>query len=188
MLFIKLEELRSDPELKEKIIDYIQDDMIFLYPTDTIYGLGCNANSVSTVRKIRNLKGTGHPFSIIAPSVDWIKENFIVKFPEYLDRLPGPYTLIVNKKDPNFMPWVSENGSMGVRIPHHHFTKFVQKGGVPFVTTSANISGYPHIKNVNELPDSLLKSVDVIVDADSLHNPPSIIIDLTGSEPMIIRG
>lgn len=187
MLIIKFEEMRDDPELREKITKNIKDGLIFVYPTDTIYGLGCDALIPEAVKKIREIKRTEHPFSVIAPSIAWIRENLVVKHPKYLENLPGPYTLVFEKKDPDFLKWVSHTSTLGVRIPNHHFTKFVQQAGLPFLTTSVNLTGQPPVHTIKEIPEAILNHVDVVIDAGLLKNPPSRIIDLTGKEPLVLR-
>ena len=75
-------------------------EKIYVYPTDTIYGIGCDATNDKLVLKIRSIKKRDEkPFSIIAPSKDWIKNNFEIIHPEYLDKLPGPYTLVMKPKN-----------------------------------------------------------------------------------------
>ena len=187
MLLVKFEDVREDPTLRDKISKAVHDGRIFVYPTDTIYGLGCDAMQPRPVKKIRDIKQTDHPFSVIAPGLDWIKENLVVRHPKYLEKLPGPITLIFEKKDPDFLRWVSLSDTLGVRIPNHHFTKFIQKTGAPFVTTSVNISGHPPVKRINDIPEPILDRIDVVIDAGPLTNPPSTVVDLTGDKPRIIR-
>ena len=81
-----------------KYVDEILNGKIFVYPTDTIYGLGCNALDGASVNKIKKMKGRDKdkPISVIAPSIDWIRENCIVDF-DLHKYLPGPYTLILKK-------------------------------------------------------------------------------------------
>ena len=86
---------------KQEIIDSITEGKIFIYPTDTIYGIGCNAQDAEAVSEIRSIKSRAqNPFSVIAPSVEWIKENCVVEkeAEAWLKKLPGPYTLIFKLK------------------------------------------------------------------------------------------
>ena len=76
---------------------------VFIYPTDTIYGIGCDATNDKLVEKIREIKQRENkPFSIIAPSVQWILDNFNVNVRLIDKYLPGPYTLLLEKKQKNF--------------------------------------------------------------------------------------
>jgi L-threonylcarbamoyladenylate synthase len=187
MLVVKLDELR-DAELRLRVISEMAKGSVFIYPTDTIYGLGCNALSLEAVEMIRQIKGTGNPFSVIAPSMEWIEENLVVKFPGYLKKmLPGPYTLIMEKKDPAFLKEASPTSTLGVRVPDHDIVTLVGEAGVPFVTTSVNISGYPYTRRIKDTPEEILEGVDVIIDSGPISGKPSRIMDLTGEKPAEIE-
>ncbi len=149
----------------EEIIEAIQNGSIFIYPTDTIYGLGCNANLDSSVKKIRVIKGRDtKPFSIIAPSKNWIIENNEVNEKDLLKYLPGPYTLFVKSKGKTVSSEVNpNNGTLGVRIPKHWFTEIIAKAQVPFVTTSVNLSGEKHMETLSDVPKEIFEKVDYIV-------------------------
>ena len=86
-------------EIKDSLISELIKS-IFIYPTDTIYGIGCNAEESKLVEKIREIKNRDKkPFSIIAPSIKWILENCETTEKEISKYLPGPYTLILKKKN-----------------------------------------------------------------------------------------
>lgn len=188
MLLVKFSDIREDFDLREKVAKAMHDGKIFVYPTDTIYGLGCDAMQPARVRRIREIKQTDHPFSVIAPSMGWIRENFDVRHEDYFKKFPGPVTLILRKKDPDFLRWVSDSDSLGVRIPNHHFTKFLQREGMPFVTTSVNVTGQGHISRIGDINEKMISRIDVVIDAGILSNPPSSIYDLSGPKPVVIRG
>lgn len=158
---------------------------IFIYPRDTIYGLGCDATNKEAVEKIKNIKARDRdkPLSIIAPSLDWIKENLIIE--EDLDiseYLPGPYTLILKKKNKDFLNHISTNDSIGVRIPKHEITKHIQDSGVPFVTTSVNLSGEPFAINLDDIKQELKEQIDYVIGSkEDLSGKPSTLI-INGKE------
>jgi len=158
------------------LIEKIKQGKIFIYPTDTIYGLGCNALNEKSVEKIKSIKKRENkPLSVVAPSIEWIKKHCIidVNLGKYL---PGPYTLILKKKNKNFLKHVSDTDSLGVRIPDCDFTGFIQKAGVPFITTSVNLSGEPPITKISDVPDGIKEKVDVIIDLGPLTGRPSTLI------------
>lgn len=149
---------------------------IFIYPTDTIYGIGCNALNKASVEKIREIKKRDKkPFSVIAPSFSWISENCIIDL-DIKKYLPGPYTIILKKKDRNFLPWISETETIGVRIPNNEFTKKIQEAGVPFVTTSVNISGENPANKIEEISNEMLEQVDFVFNSGGLSGKPSTLI------------
>ena len=162
-------------ELKTKILA----GKIFIYPTDTIYGLGCNALDDQAVNKIREIKQRDNkPLSIIAPSTNWILEHFITTLEEIKKYLPGPYTLLLKKKNSDFLNWISNNDRIGIRIPDHEFTKKLQEIGIPFVTTSVNLAGEPFARSIKEIKKEILSKVDEIIDIGELNGQPSkLIID-----------
>jgi L-threonylcarbamoyladenylate synthase len=167
---------------KDEIVAAIKAGDIFIYPTDTIYGIGCDATNNDSVKKIRELKQREEkPFSIIAPGKDWILELCDVKDLEKLDLLPGPYTLILKwKRESPIAGQVNPNdGTIGVRIPDHWFTKIVGEARVPFVTTSVNISGEKHMESIEEVPEEILSQVDWIVYEGVKKGESSAKINLT---------
>jgi L-threonylcarbamoyladenylate synthase len=166
----------------QEIISKILQGKIFIYPTDTIYGLGCNAENIESVNKIKQIKqrDANKPLSVIAPSINWIEENLIVDI-DLSKYLPGPYTLILKKKNKNFLSHVSSTGSLGIRIPDCDFTKIIQKSGVPFITTSVNLSGEPFITQISNVPESIKNKVNIIIDAGELNGKPSILV-INGQE------
>jgi L-threonylcarbamoyladenylate synthase len=158
--------------------DDILSGKIFIYPTDTIYGIGCDATNVKGVEKIREIKKRdAKPLSVIAPSFTWIENNFIIDF-DIKKYLPGPYTLLLKKKDIDFLKHVSENDRVGVRIPKNDFCFLVQESGVPFVITSVNLSGEPFAKSISEIKKEIIDSVDCVIDIGELNrNLSTLIID-----------
>lgn len=159
-------------------IEDIKNGAIFIYPTDTIYGLGCDATNLESVSLIKKIKyrEKDKPMSVIAPSIEWIKENLIVDDALLEKYLPGPYTLILKKKNPEFLKEVSSNDSLGVRIPDCEFTKLVEKSQRPFITTSVNFAGEPFAIKISDIPKDILDMVDIIIGVGVLDGRPSTLI------------
>jgi len=179
-------------KIKEKqIVKAIKQGKIIVYPTDTIYGMGCDALNKDSVIKLRMIKQRNEdkPFSIIAQSKQWIYKNFEVN-KAYIGKLPGPFTFLLRtKKEKLVSNHVTNNVNvLGIRIPHHPFTKILQKAKTPFVTTSVNISGERPVTSVKAIPRKIAKYVDIIIDAGpSESDKPSTVIDLTGNIARILQ-
>lgn len=162
----------------KELIKAILKGKIFIYPTDTVYGLGCNAEDKKAVEKIKEIKARDKdkPLSIIAPSINWIKENCIIDI--NLEKyLPGPYTIILKKKNPDFLKWVSLTDSLGIRIPANDFCKKIQKAGVPFITTSVNQSGEKPATKISDINKEILDKVDIFIESkEKLSGKPSNLV------------
>jgi|TARA_B100001964_G_C14258134_1_gene613589 L-threonylcarbamoyladenylate synthase len=169
----------------------IENNPVFIYPTDTIYGLGCNATNKQAVEKIRDIKQRkSNPFSVIAPSKEWIDENCIVNenAKDWIKRLPGPYTLILKTKK----QCVAENvapdlDTLGIRIPDHWFSNFVNEIDIPIVTTSVNKSSEDFMTSLDDLDSEIKSRVDFIVNEGEKKGNTSKIIDLTDDTEVIER-
>lgn len=164
------------------IISEIKKGRLFIYPTDTIYGLGCDAINLESVKKIKEIKQRDKekPLSVIAPSIEWIKEHLIIDC-DLSKYLPGPYTIILKKKNPDFLSHVSPGDSLGIRIPDNYFTKIIQLANTPFITTSVNLSGEPFLTEIKELKPVIKEKVDHIIDTGILNGTPSTLI-INGKE------
>jgi len=168
---------------KERILNFLENS-VFVYPTDTIYGLGCNALREDLVDKIRKIKQRpDQPFSVIAPSKKWIYENCNVprKAIKWINKLPGPYTLILRLKNKNAVAENVNNNllTIGVRIPKHWFSDIVSELNIPIVTTSPNITGGNFMTSLDDLDEEIKRKVNFIFYEGSKKGRPSDIIDLT---------
>jgi L-threonylcarbamoyladenylate synthase len=155
-------------------------DKLFIYPTDTIYGIGCDATNDELVKKIRKIKNTNQPFSIIPPSVDWIFQNCDPdpRLKEWMKKLPGPYTFILPLKNKDAISPAVILGidSIGIRIPKHWFTKVVHMLEIPIITTSANKTGDNFMTSLDDLNPDIMHQVDFIIDEGIKKSRPSTII------------
>ncbi len=165
---------------RPKIIAEIKKGAVFIYPTDTIYGIGCDATNDASVRKVRELKNRdAKPFSVIAPSIDWIKDNCELsdKAKGWLVKLPGPYTLILSLKNPSAVCAQANMGmkTLGIRIPDHWISEIVAEVGRPLITTSVNQAGQPPCVKREEFEKF---NVDFIIYEGDKQGKPSTVVDL----------
>ena len=181
MRIINKEEFELEKEL---FFEQIIKGAVYIHPTDTIYGLGTNATNKKTVQKIRDLKKRKNiPFSIIAPSKEWIKKNCELneRVERWIKKLPGPYTLILKIKNKgaianNVAPGLD---TIGVRIPDHWFGIIGKALNIPLVTTSANVVGGDFMTSIEDLNRDIRCGVDFIVYEGEKKGRPSTLIDLS---------
>lgn len=167
---------------KEELIEKILNGAIFIYPTDTIYGIGCNAVLDEPVKRIREWKGRKKSFSIISPSKEWIKKNCETK-DGLLDKLPGPYTIVYPIKKPAISEFVSEK-TLGVRMPEHWISEFIKEIGLPIVTTSVNKSGEMPLFSLENIQPEVKAFVEFAIDEGTLKAKASKVIDATSGETL----
>jgi L-threonylcarbamoyladenylate synthase len=165
---------------------------VFIYGTDSIYGIGCNALDEEAVARIRVLKHReDKPFSVIAPSMDWIRKNCYVgkKEEKWLGKLPGAYTLVLELRNWEAVSKEVNSGgdSLGVRIPNHWFSEIVSEAGVPFVTTSVNVSGEEALKELENMDSGIRDGVDYFIDEGVLGGRASTIVKLIDGKEEIIK-
>ncbi len=185
MKIISLEEFLRKKELWE-----VLRSAIVVYPTDTVYGIGCNAECVELVEKIYEIKKRpiDKSLSIIAPDFEWIAKYCVVKDLETLKRfLPGAYTVILKKKTPEFLSHLAKGENIGIRIISHPLQKVFETLYLPFVTTSANISGEKPAKRIDEIPEEVLEKCDLIINGGELPGKPSTIVYLTDEEMKFVE-
>jgi len=181
MIVLNLDEYN----IHKKIILKELSRTLFVYPTDTIYGIGCNATDDKLVARIRKIKNTKLPLSVIIPNKEWIYNNCVVteEAEEWIRKLPGPYTLILKLKNKKALAknvFDTTNETVGVRMPNHWFLAVVYQLNFPIITTSANISGQDIMTSLDDLDPLIRNNVDyVFFDGDKI-GAPSTIINLAG--------
>ena len=155
---------------------------IVLYPTDTLYGIGCDATNEASIKRLRVLKqrDSAKPLSIIVSDFAMLsrfcrltpKQEKIVQ-----ELLPGPYTFILPLKQR--LP-VSETLEVGVRVPEHAFMRAVAKASsIPIVTTSANLSGENDASELSDVAYEILSGCDLAIDGGKCkYAQGSTVIDL----------
>jgi tRNA threonylcarbamoyl adenosine modification protein (Sua5/YciO/YrdC/YwlC family) len=163
---------------------------IFVYPTDTIYGIGCNALDEKLITQIRKLKNSNQPFSVIVPNKEWIYENCVVteEAEEWIRKLPGPYTLLLKLKNKKAVAKNVHNYDMngdviiGVRMPNHWFLAISYNLKIPIITTSANVTGQNFMTSLEDLDPIIRNGVDYLFYEGPKHGVPSTIVHLGGNK------
>jgi L-threonylcarbamoyladenylate synthase len=172
----------------------INNGGVVIYPTETLYGLGANALSEISVRRVFVTKGRpyGKPIPLLVRDIEMFREVAIVT--EQASKLirsflPGPLTLVLDEKI-NFPGLITaDTGKVAVRISNHPFVKQLFRYiSQPLTSTSANISGGDNLYDIKGIYDAFNSKVDLIIDSGTLHpSKGSTVVDLTKSPPSIIR-
>ena len=162
----------------EECIKVLDDDGIIAYPTDTLYGLGCNAKSLKAIKKINKIKRRKSPISIIINSeksiLNWI--NVDTKYNKIIfDKLSTSNTVIVPIKRGFVSDHILGSGqTLGIRIPHHEFCfQITKKYPNPITTTSINTTGEKPLTNPNLIRDKFGKEIDLIIEDGIINNKGS---------------
>ena len=189
----------KDPESRKikKVVEVLKKGGVIIYPTDTVYGIGCDIMSKSAVERvcsIRRLDPEKAMLSIICSDMSQISD-YTVQIDNALFRLlkqhlPGPYTFVL--KANNDVPKLFKNRkkTIGIRIPDHPVVKaIVEELGHPILTTSLKSDDeiLEYFTNPLDFADEFEHQVDIIIDGGNCGNKPSTLIDCSKGEPELIR-
>ncbi|TKG94634.1 threonylcarbamoyl-AMP synthase [Puteibacter caeruleilacunae] len=181
----------------QKATEVLQQGGIILYPTDTIWGIGCDATNAEAVKRIYEIKQREDSKSmLVLMNNPNMIERFVEEVPEVawdlLDVADKPMTIIYPGAKNFAANLVAEDRSIGIRLTEEAFSSgLLSRFRKPIVSTSANISGEPSPKNFGEISEEIKGLVDYVVDfrRDEVSNPaPSSILKLgVGGEIQILR-
>lgn len=191
--------MMNDEKLKEEVrkaCEVLRNGGVILYPTDTIWGIGCDATNEEAVRRIYELKHREDTKAMLVLLDDVGKLASYVEVPdiayELLEVNDKPMTIIYPNAKNLAKNLVAEDGTIGIRITSEAFTKaLLYRFHKPIVSTSANVSGKPSPRCFADINDELLLAVDHVVDfrrEETVNPAPSSIIKLgVSGEIEIIR-
>ena len=193
--FIKIYNENPNPKEIAKVVKVLQSGGLVIYPTDTIYGLGCDITKTKSLEKIAQIKGVQLEkanLSFICNDLshlsDYVKQLDSATFKILKRALPGPYTFILPGS--NNLPKVfKKKKTVGIRIPDNNIIRtLVAELGNPIVSTS--IRDEDDVLEYTTDPELIFEKwqglVDIVIDGGYGDNEPSTVIDLT-EEPSVIR-
>lgn len=166
---------------------------LVIYPTETVYGLGCNPLNVKAVKQLLKLKGNRtKPLPVLAASIKDAEKIAVIsqKGKKLAAKFwPGPLTLVVPKRP--LLPDIVTSGldSMGIRVPDNEAAlSLIRLSGGLLIGSSANRSGEEPPRTVQEIAEELREKVDVVLDGGAAaQGRPSTVVDLISGEPRILR-
>ncbi|MCF8345608.1 MAG: threonylcarbamoyl-AMP synthase [Bacteroidales bacterium] len=196
-MIVKLYEKNTDPHVILDIVDLLERGGVIIYPTDTVYGIGCDitkARAVERVARIKGIKPEKADFAFICSDLshlaDYAKQVDNNTFKMMKSYLPGPYTFILNAS--NNVPRIlkQKKKTVGIRIPDNNIIlEIVRQLGHPILTTSLKEDDeiLEYSTDPEVIHDQYKDLVDLVIDGGYGGIIPSTIINCTGDEPELIR-
>lgn len=196
-MYIRLYNENPNPKQVREVCDVLSEGGVIIYPTDTVYGIGCDIfkpKAVERIARIKGLKPGKANFSFIVPDFrnlsDYTRpfDNRIFKLMK--SHLPGPFTFILPAN--NRVPKIMENmkKTVGIRIPDSNIIlEIARELGHPILTTSIHDADQivEYTTDPEVIYENFKDQIDLLVDGGYGGNIPSTIVDCTGDEPIIVR-
>lgn len=194
--FIKIYEDKPNEAAIAKVVKVLKDGGLVIYPTDTVYGLGCditNTKALERIAKIKGVKLDKANFSFVCHDLsnlsDYVRQVDTYTFKLLKKSLPGPYTFILPGNN-NLPKEFKKKTTVGIRIPDNSIAlEIVRQLGNPIVSTS--IRDEDEVIEYTTDPELIFEKwqnlVDMVIDGGYGDNIGSTIIDLSGDEPVVVR-
>ena len=192
-MVIRINPQNPQPRLIKHVVQTLNNGGVIAYPTDTVYGLGCDIYNKRGIERIYLIKRTEklRPFSFICADLKDISlyakvSNYAYKTMRHL--LPGPYTFILEgtKLVPKIM--LTKRRTAGIRVPENPIClAIVKELGHPVITTSAMLPNGEVLYDPMEIDRKLGRALDLVIDGGVLVSEPSSVIDLTEDVPKVLR-
>jgi tRNA threonylcarbamoyl adenosine modification protein (Sua5/YciO/YrdC/YwlC family) len=194
--FIKIYENKPNEAAIAKVVKVLKEGGLVIYPTDTVYGLGCditNTKALERIAKIKGIKLDKANFSFICHDLsnisDYVRQIDTATFKLLKRALPGPYTFILPGNN-NLPKEFKKKTTVGIRVPDNSIVlEIVKQLGNPIVSTS--IHDEDDVIEYTTDPELIFEKwqnlVDLVIDGGYGDNIGSTIIDLSGDEPIVVR-
>ena len=188
----------ENPNAKEikKVVDVLKKGGIIIYPTDTVYGLGCDINNIKALERVAQIKGVKLEkanFSFVCHDLsnlsDYVKQIDTSTFKILKRALPGPYTFILPGAKTLPHPFKKKK-TVGIRVPSNNIAlELVRQLGRPIISTSIHDEDeiLEYTTDPELIHEKLDNLVDIVIDGGYGDNLASTVIDLSEDEPIIVR-
>jgi tRNA threonylcarbamoyl adenosine modification protein (Sua5/YciO/YrdC/YwlC family) len=191
-MLVSIEPDRPDPRTIRRAVQALEAGEVIAYPTDTVYGLGCDLFNKKALDRLYQIKGMPRTqqLSFICPDLSNVAHYAIVENATYrlLRRLlPGPYTLLLTatREVPRLVQ--SKKKTVGLRVPKNEVVlSLARELGRPIVNTTAKPPGGEAMVDPDEIDDQF-HGLALVLDAGAGGTVPTTVIDLTGPEPIVVR-
>ena len=191
-MLVEINAEHPEPRKIRRAVEALLAGEVIGYPTDTVYGLGCDISSKKAIDRLYQIKGMerSHPLAFICPDLSEIARYAIVDNQVYRvlrHFLPGPYCFILEatREVPRILQ--TKRKTIGIRVPKHEVTcAMVRELGRPIISTTAQRAGAePHVDPAEI--DEDFKGLGLVIDSGAGGLVPTTVVDLTVSPPVVIR-
>jgi tRNA threonylcarbamoyl adenosine modification protein (Sua5/YciO/YrdC/YwlC family) len=194
--FVKIYPENPNPREVKKVVDILRAGGLVIYPTDTVYGLGCDITNTKALERIARIKGIKLDkanWSFICANLsnlsDYVRQIDTATFKILKRALPGPYTFILPGNN-NLPKEFKKKKTVGIRVPDNSIAQALVEGlGNPIVSTS--IHDEDELIEYTTDPELIFEKwqnlVDVVIDGGYGDNMASTVIDLSEGEPLVLR-
>jgi tRNA threonylcarbamoyl adenosine modification protein (Sua5/YciO/YrdC/YwlC family) len=196
-VLIRINPDNIDDRLIWQVVNCLKRGGVIIYPTDTVYTLGCDLmhrEAYEKVCKLKDVKPNKANFSIVCYDLSHITD-FTINVPTAVYKmmrraLPGPYTFILNGNNNLSKIYGYNKKTIGIRVPNNTIARaIVDALGAPILSASIKNEDtvLEYITDPNEIYEVYENLVDIVIDGGPGGNIPSTIIDYTGKEPLVVR-
>ncbi len=196
-MLLKIYPENPNPKHVRMVVECLRDGGIVIYPTDTVYGLGCDifkSKAIERIAQIKGIKTDKANFSFICNDLSQLAD-YSRPIPNNIFRLmksnlPGPFTFILNAGSNVPKLIQSKKKTVGIRIPDNNIPiEIVKELGNPIMSTSIHDDDYiiEYTTDPELIYEKYNKLVDIVIDGGYGDNEPSTVVDCTTDEPFIIR-
>jgi tRNA threonylcarbamoyl adenosine modification protein (Sua5/YciO/YrdC/YwlC family) len=194
-MVFKIHPRNPEQRLISKSAEILRNGGIIIYPTDTVYGIGCSIEDRNAIERIYLIKRQreDRPFSFVCSDLTHISEYAHVSNPAFKimkHLIPGPYTFILPAARMKQLPkiLVSKRKTVGIRVPDSKVTlALVKELGHPILSTSVTTDDGDILNDPDTIIPKFKNVVDLVIDGGLLVSEPSTVLDLTDEEPHVVR-
>jgi tRNA threonylcarbamoyl adenosine modification protein (Sua5/YciO/YrdC/YwlC family) len=194
-MYLKVHPVNPQGRHIQRAVEILRDGGVIIYPTDTVYGIGCSIFDKNAIERVYAIKrqDVHKPFSFICSDLRHISEFAKVSNPAYRlmkHLIPGPYTFVLPASRLKQLPrsMISKRKTVGIRVPDNEIClAIVRTLGHPILSASV-MDQHGEVMNNPELIKELYEhQVDLILDGGVILSEPSTVLDLTNEQPVVLR-
>jgi tRNA threonylcarbamoyl adenosine modification protein (Sua5/YciO/YrdC/YwlC family) len=195
VMYLKVHPVNPQGRHIQRAVEALKSGGVIIYPTDTVYGIGCSVFDKDAIERIYQIKrqDVAKPFSFVCSDLSHISEYAKVSNPAYRlmkHLIPGPYTFVLPASRLKQLPksMISKRKTVGIRVPANTISlAIVRELGHPILSASVMSRNGGVINNPEMIRELYDKQVDLILDGGIVLSEPSTVLDLTDDQPVVLR-